>query len=147
MSLQLLTVEIATPLPTRLAPGSDKCELTFASASTLHRFDVILRSPRKPANELFERLTGSRIFADVDPSFFAQNQTQQRLQHTSRPLPCAFPIFSTSIADEQPARHERLNALGELIREHVQRIQTRIAVSANLLQCDGSLRQTNLRDP
>ena len=39
-----------------------------------------------------------------------------------------------------------MNALRELIRKHIQRVETRITISTDLLQCHGRFGQTHLRD-
>ena len=80
-----------------------------------------------------------------DLGFLAQDQIEQRFENTSPTL--AFARCASGIAYEQPAGYQRLDAPGELVRENIQRIQTRIAKSAHLLQCDRRLGQTNLRDP
>jgi hypothetical protein len=57
-----------------------------------------------------------------------------RLSSVSRTLPPPWPSAScaSGVAYEQPARYKRLDALGELIREYIQRIETRITKSAHI---------------
>jgi hypothetical protein len=74
---------------------------------------------------------------------------RMRLSNVSRtlPLPCAGPGLLPAVADEEATRDERLDALPEAVGEDVQRIKTRVAISADFLQSDGGFGETNLCNP
>jgi hypothetical protein len=71
------------------------------------------------SDKILHRLRVACDFLEVDPRFLAQDQIEQRFQNTSPTL--AFACGSSGIAYEQPARYQRLDAPGELVRENVNR--------------------------
>src|SRR5438270_13713920 len=111
--------QIFNPLP--LAPGRPGARRLLLSIITgrlscrrlLHGLAVTSRTPaRELPDEVFERLRAGRVFLKIDPRLFTQNQTEQCFEDASASTLClTFAWFASGITNEQPARHERLNAL------------------------------------
>ena len=58
-----------------------------------------------------------------------------------------FPAVATLAEEHHAFRHERLLAVGELLRHEAERIEARVAVGADFLQSDGGFGETDLGDP
>ena len=105
---------------------------------------ISLRGRSELSNELFQRLGRFLALLDVSAGLFAENQAEQCFKNTSSRL--TFSRLATSAANEQPVWHQRLNALGKLVGEHIQCVEARISISANFLQVNRRFSQTNLRN-
>jgi len=143
----LTAARIVGPSARRLRYSANSCRCFLSAEVPVFFNGSPLTSERLPVNRRINSSSGFEVPAcswRLIPAFslrISRATSQGRFRHSG------FARFASGVADEQPAWHQRLNALRELVREHVQCIQARVAISTDLVHSDGCLGQAHLCNP